>query len=177
MKSTSIIFITFNSINKHLSHVSQMHTHTYIQRFRDSEPYSGIQGRREHLWTLVDPDMYMHRVDIFSHYSLYFSSLILSQKTLSSPISLTIAWQTFSIITASCMTSPPYILLFTPHSPIICKDIFPLVYMYKSSRYYLVFHIDLGSIFPRSTSLQVLNRLHCSHQALWLLPVTSWSYH
>ena len=27
----------------------------------------------------------------------------------------------------------PYILLFTPHSPVICKDYFFLVYMYKSS--------------------------------------------
>ena len=48
---------------------------------------------------------------------------------------------------------PPYILLFTPHSPVICKDYFSLVYMYKSSRYYLVFNIDLGSIFPRSPTL------------------------
>ena len=42
-----------------------MHTHAYIQRVQDSEPYSGIQGQREHLWTLVDPDMYMRHVDIF----------------------------------------------------------------------------------------------------------------
>ena len=153
MKSTSIIFITLYFINKHLSHASQMHTHAYIWRVRDLEPYSGIQGRREHLWTLVDPDIYMHRVDIFPYYSLYFSFLISSQKTLSSPTSSTITWQTFPIITASCMTSPPHILLFTPHSPVICKDFFPLVYMYKSSRYYAVFHIDLGPMFPWSTIL------------------------
>ena len=48
---------------------------------------------------------------------------------------------------------PPYILLFTPHSPVICKDNFPLVHMYKLSRYYLVFDIDLGPMFPWSTSL------------------------
>ena len=48
---------------------------------------------------------------------------------------------------------PPYILLFIPYSPVICKDNFSLVYMYKSSRYYLVFHIDLGPMFPRSTIL------------------------
>ena len=153
MKSTSIIFITLNFINKHLSHASQMHTHTYIWKVRDSEPYSGIQGRREPLWTLVDPNMYMCRVDILPYYSLSFSSLILSKKTLSFPTSSTIAWQTFPIITASCMTSSPYILLFTPYSPVICKDNFPLVYMYKSSRYYAVFHINLGSIFPRSPTL------------------------
>ena len=48
---------------------------------------------------------------------------------------------------------PPYILLFIPYSPVICKDFFPFIYMYKSSRYYLVFNIDLGPIFPWSTSL------------------------
>ena len=82
-----------------------------------------------------------------------FPSLFLPKKTLSSPTSLTIIWQTFPITTASCMTSPPYILLFTQHSPVICKDYFPLVYMYRSSRYYAVFHINLGHMFPWSTSL------------------------
>ena len=48
---------------------------------------------------------------------------------------------------------PPYILLFSQHSPVICKYFFPLVYMYKLSRYYAVFHIDLGPMFPQSTSL------------------------
>ena len=33
----------------------------------------------------------------------------------------------------------PYILLFISHSPVICKDNFPSVYMYKSSRYYLYY--------------------------------------
>ena len=152
MNSTSTIFITLNSIDKHLSHASQMHIHTYKRRVYDSEPYQGIQGRRKCLWTLVDPDMYMRHVDIFPYYSLCFS-LFLPKKTLSSPISSTIVWQTFPITTASCMTSPPYILLFTQHSPVICKDFFPLVYMYKSSRYYAVFHIDLGPMFPQLTTL------------------------
>ena len=72
----------------------------------------------------------------------------------------------------------PYILLFAPHSPVICKDFFSLVYMYKSSRYYAVFHIDLGSIFPQSTLLQ----LHCSLQAFglycqWLPGLTTKSIH
>ena len=39
------------------------------------------------------------------------------------------------------------------YSPVMCKDNFPLVYMYKSSRYYAVFHIDLGPMFPWSTTL------------------------
>ena len=154
MKLTSIIFITLNSIDKHLLHVSQMHTHAYIQKVRNSEPYSGIQRRHEHLWTLVDPNMYMCHVNTFLHYSLCFSFLIFSsQKTLSSPTSSKIIWQTFLIITASYMTSPLYILLFSQYSPVICKDNFPLVYMYKLSRYYAVFDINLGSIFPWSPTL------------------------
>ena len=72
MKSTSTIFITLNTINKHLSHSSQMHTHTYIRRVHHLEPYSGIQGRHKCLWTLVDPDMYMRRMDIFSLIIPYF---------------------------------------------------------------------------------------------------------
>ena len=147
MKSTPIIFITLNSINKYLLHASQMHIHTYKWRVQDSEPYSGIQGRREHLWTLVDPNMYMHHVDIFPYYSLSFLFLFFPKKTLSSPILSTIVWQTFPIITASCMTSP---LLY---SPVICKDFFPLIHVYKSSRYYAVFNIDLGPMFPWSTTL------------------------
>ena len=154
MKSTSIIFITLNSIDKHLSHASQMHIHTYTSSFYDSELYSGIQGQRKHLWTLVDPELHMRCVDIFPVYSIYiFPFLFLSQKTLSLPISLTIIWQTFPIITTSYMSSAPYILLSAPHSPVICKDYFSLIYMYKLSRYYAVFHIDLGSILPQSTVL------------------------
>ena len=43
---------------------------------------------------------------------------------------------------------------FTPlYSPVIYKDYFSLIYMYKLSRYYAVFHIDLGHMFPQSTSL------------------------
>ena len=83
----------------------------------------------------------------FSLFSMFFLS-VSSQKTLSSPTSSTIVWQTFPITTASCMTSPPYILLFTSYSPVICKDNFPLVYMYKSSRYYLVFNDWFGFYFP-----------------------------
>ena len=151
MKLTSIIFIALNSINKHLLHASQMHIHAYIQRVCNLEPYSGIQSNiYGPLWTPT----YICAVWTFFLIILYvFPFLFLPKKTLSSPTSSTITWQTFPIITASCMTSPPYILLFTSYSPVICKDIFPLVYMYKSSRYYTVFDIDLGSIFPQSTSL------------------------
>ena len=78
------------------------------------------------------------------------------------PTCICAVWTFFFIIlyvfpsTASCMTSPPYILLSTPYSPVICKDFFPLVYMYKLSRYYAIFHIDLSPMFPWSTILEVL---------------------
>ena len=90
MKWTPIIFITLNSIDKYLLHASQMHIHTYKRRVQDSELYSGIQGRCEHLWTLVDPDMYMRCVDIFLYYSLSFLFLFFPKKTLSSPILSTV---------------------------------------------------------------------------------------
>ena len=178
MKSTPIIFITLNSIDKYLSHASQMHIHTYKQRVHDSDPYSGIQGQHECLWTLVDPDMYMRRVDTFLHYSLYFTFLISSKKTLLLSISLTIAWQTFPIIISSCMTSSSYIPLFSQHSPVICKDFFPLVHMYKSSRYYAVFHIDLGPISLGQHLSKALKPAPLQPSSFWLLlPATSWSYH
>ena len=69
-------------------------------------------------------------------------------------------WQSYDRLSPSpqhhVWLHPPIfscLLLFTPHSPVICKDNFPLVYMYKLSRYYAVFHIDLGPMFPQSTSL------------------------
>ena len=144
---TSTIFITLNSIDKHLLHASHMHIHTYKRRVYNSEAYYGIQGQREHLWTLVDPDMYMCHVDIFPYYSLCFCFLISSQQDIIIPH-----------IIDNRMTDFPHhhsiMYDFSPlYSPVICKDFFPLVYMYKLSRYYAVFHIDLGPMFPQSTSL------------------------
>ena len=105
--------------------------------------YKGNANVYESLWT---PTCICAIWTYFLTILYDFSFLISSQKTLSSPILSTITWQTFPITTASHMTSPPYILLFTPYSTIICKDNFPLVYMYKSSRYYAVFHINLGPV-------------------------------
>ena len=149
MKENAEIYLDWPCAYMHMP----QHTHAYIRRVHDSEQYSGIQGQCKPLWTLVDPNMYMHCVDIFPYYSLSFLLLLFPKKTLSSPISSTIVWQTFPIITASCMTSLSYILLFSQHSPVIYKNFFPLVHMYKSSRYYAVLHIDLGPMFPRSTTL------------------------
>ena len=88
MKSAPISFISPNPINQHPSHAIQMYICAYTSSVYNLEPYSGIQRQRECLWTLVDPDLYMRRVDIFPHYSLYFSFLIFPQRKLSLPISL-----------------------------------------------------------------------------------------
>ena len=127
----------------------------YVHIYDEFTIQSCIQiykGQHKHLWTLVDPNLYMRCVDIFPHYSTHFSSLIISQKDIITPHIINNCMTDFSITTASCMSSPPYILLFTPHSPVICKDYFPLVYMYKSSRYYLVFDIDLGPMYIPSVN-------------------------
>ena len=96
----------------------------------------------------MDPDLYMHRMDIFSHYSLYFSSSYFFPKDNIILYIIDNHMTDFPHHHSIMMSSPPYILLFITQSPVICKDFFPLVYMYKSSRYYAVFHIDLGPIFP-----------------------------
>ena len=80
----------------------------------------------------MDPDMYMCRVDIFPLLFLIFSFLITSQKDFIIPY----------IIDNRMTDSPhhhsimyyftPYILLFIPYSPVICKDFSPFIYMYKS---------------------------------------------
>ena len=157
MKSTPIIFITLNSIDKYLSHASQMHIHTYKWRVHDSEPYSGIQGRHKCLWTLVDPCGPWHVYAPCGHISLLFFMFFLSYsfpKRLYHPLHHR---QSHNRLSPSSQhhvwLHPSYILLFSQHSPVICKDFFPLVHMYKSSRYYTVLHIDLGPMFPQSTSL------------------------
>ena len=77
---------------------------------------------------------------------------------------------------------PPYILLIVTQSPVTCKDFFSLVYMYKSSRYYTVFNIGLGSIFPQSTSLKPWTGSTAAYQAFglycqWLPGLTTKSIH
>ena len=147
------------------------HTHEVFTIQSRIQAYKGDANVYGPLWTPT------YKCAIWTYFLtiLYiFPFLFFPQKTLSLPISLTITWQTFSITTASCMSSPPCILLFAPHSLVICKESFSLVYMYELSRYYAVFHIDLGSIFPQLTSLKPWNWLHCSLSSIWLiLPVTS----
>ena len=85
MKSIPISFISLNTIDQHHLHAIQMHILAYTWSVRNLEPYSGIEGQHESLWTLVDPDMYMRRVDIFPYYSLYFSFLIFPPKDFITP--------------------------------------------------------------------------------------------
>ena len=114
----------------------------------------------------------------FTYYSLFFPSLFL-HKRLYHPLHHQQSHERLSpSLQHHILLHPSYILLFTQHSPVICKDNFPLVYMYKSSRYYAVFHIDLGSIFPWSPTLKVLKLAPLQPSSFWLLlPATSWYYH
>ena len=179
MKSTSIIFITFNSINKHLLHALQIHTHAYIRRVHDSETYSGIQRWREPLWTLVDPDMYMRHVNIFPYYSLYFSFIISSQKDIIIPY-----------IIDNCMTDfPHHHSIMYDFTPLYSLDLVNILLLFVRTISPWFTCINWVGIMLYSISIWVLcslgqylfkswNWLHCSLQVLWLiLPVTSWSYH
>ena len=175
MKSTSTIFITLNTINKHLSHSSQMHTHAYIWRVRYPEPYSGIQGRRECLWTLVDPDMYMRRVDIFSLIILYLFFSYFFIKDFIIPY-----------IIDNCMRDSPHhhsiMYYFTPP---IFSCLFHILLLFLRTFSPLFTCINWVDTTLYSISIWVLcslgqqfskswNWLHCSLQVLWLiLPVTS----
>ena len=121
------------------------HTYEEFMIWSHIQVYKGDANIYGPLWTLTCIcTMWTYFLTII----YIFPFLFFPQKTLSLPISSTITWQTFSITAVSYISSPPYILLIAPHSPVICKDYFSLVYMYKLSRYYAIFHINLGSIFP-----------------------------
>ena len=150
-----------NKINFNYLHYTQCHQQTpfacllnaytciYTKSLRSRAVFRHTRAMQT-LWTLVNPNMYMCRVDIFSHYSLYFSYLIFPQKDFIIPHIIHNRMTDF-------LHHHNIMYDFTPlYSPIICKDNFPLVYMYKSSRYYAVFQINLGSIFPQSPTLSVL---------------------
>ena len=149
MKSTSITFITPNSIDQHFLHASQMHIHAYIQRVHDSEPYSGIQGQRRHLWTLMDPNMYMHHMDIFSHYSLCFFLSYFFPKDIIIPYIinnrmtlhiLPIASSSFSSSSPSPSSPPSILPQSTIHPeirniPLLISSSFHFARLYCSQRY------------------------------------------
>ena len=55
------------------------YTHIYNKVY-DMELHSGSHRWHECLWTLMDPDTYMHQIDLFSYFSLCFSLLLSSQR-------------------------------------------------------------------------------------------------
>ena len=126
------------------------------------QAYKGNANVYEPLWT---PTCICAVWTFFPYYFLSFLFLLFPKKTLSSPTLLTTAWQTPPIITASYITSPPYILLFSQHSPVIYKDFFPLftcinrvdTTLYSTSIWVLC---SPGQQFSKSW-----NWLHCSLQA------------
>ena len=120
-------------------HNKCIHTHIYegFKVWSCIQAYKGDVNVYGPLWTLTC----IHAVWTYFFIILYvFPFLFLPKKTLSLPISSTIAWQTFPIITSSCMTLPSYILLFSQHSPVICKDYFSLVYNRWSIRFWLFWY-------------------------------------
>ena len=180
MKPTPIIFITFNSINKHLLHVSQIHIYEEFAIRSRIQAYKGDVNVYGPLWTLTCICAMWTSFLIILY---VFPSLFLPKRHYH-PLHHR---QSHDRLSPSpqhhVWFHPPYILLFTPHSPVVCKDNFPLVYMYILSRYYSVFHYWFGSYVPSvNLSLKSWNRLHCSLQAFglycqWLPGLTTKSIH
>ena len=142
MPSTNTLCMPSKCIYSHAHKVFMMWSHIQV--------YKGNIDIYGPLWT---PSSICAVWTYFSQYSLCFSFLSFSQKTLSFPHHQQSHDRHFPSLQYHVCPHPLYILLFAPHSPVICKDFFSLIYMYKSSQYYAVFNINLGSIFPQSTSL------------------------
>ena len=87
-------------------HAIQVHIHAYITGVYDVEPYSGPYRWHKCLWMLMDPDLYICRMDLFSYFSLWFLFIILIPKTLWHLHIIDITWWTF-IIMLSCWDPRP----------------------------------------------------------------------
>ena len=137
-----------------------LHMHKVFVMWNRFQAYKGDMNIYGPLWTPTHICAIWIYFPIILYILHIFPFSFLPKKTLPLPMLSTIIWQTFSITTASCMSSPPYTLLFVTQSPVICKDYFSLFYMYKLSRYYPVFNIDLCPMFPQSTcnSFTLLSR-------------------
>ena len=114
------------------------------------QAYKGDTNVYGPLWT---PTCICAIWTFFPYYSLSFLSLFLHKRLYHPQHHRQLHERLSPSLQHHVLLHSSYILLFTQHSPVICKDSFPLFYMYKSSRYYAVFHIDLGSIFPWSPTL------------------------
>ena len=155
-----------------------IHMHIY-EEFTIWSRIQAYKGLHKCLWTLVDPNMYMHHVDTFSYYSLcfFFFSYFLPKRHYH-PL---YHWQSYDRLSTlpqhHVWLHPLYILLFIPYSPVICKDFFPLVYMYKLST--MLYSTSIWVLYSlRQPFSKSWNWLHYKPSSFWLiLPVTSWSYH
>ena len=156
-----------------------MHTHAYIWRVCDLEPYSGIQWQHECLWTLVDPDMYMRHVDIFfliipylffSYYfpkRLYYPPYHRQSYDRLSPSSQHHVWLHPPIFSCLLHILLLFIRTFSP--------LFTCINRVDTMLYYILIWV-LCSLSQHL--FKSWNWLHCSLQVLWLiLPAASWSYH
>ena len=111
------------------------------------QAYKGDANIYGPLWTLTCICAVWTFFFFFSYYFLSFLSLFL-HKRLYHPLHHRQLHERLSPSSQHHILLHPLI-----YSPVVYKDNFPLFYMYKSSRYYFVFDIDLGHMFPRSTSL------------------------
>ena len=155
-----------------------MHIHTHKQRVHGLEPYSGIQGWREHLWTLMDPNMYMRHKDIFPYYSLSFLPLFLHKRL----YHFLHHWQLYDRFSP---LSQHHILL---HPPIFsCLVNILLLFIRTISPYFTcinwvdttLYSISIWVLCSLSQHLfKVLKLAPLQPSSFWLLlPATSWSYH
>ena len=113
-KSIPISSIISNSINKHLSHVIQMHTHTYIWSVHDSELHSGLYRQHEHLWTLMDSDLLYAPDGHISLFSLWYFFIIIIPEILPHPHIMLSCWDPHPI--AEILSDPRSIPYCSPNS-------------------------------------------------------------
>ena len=133
MKSTPIIFITFNSINKYLSHASLMHIHTQMKSSR----FGAVFRHTRVTQMFMDSCGPQHVYAPYGHFSLIIPYLFVHYfftKRLYHPLH---HQQSHDRLSPSSqhhvLLHPPYILLFIPYSPVICKDFFPFIYIDRKS--------------------------------------------
>ena len=141
-------YLHYTQFHRQTSFACLTNAHTYI--YTKSMQFGAIFGHTRAMQMFMDPCGPQHVYAPCGHFSLLFSIFFLSY---SFPKDIIIPH-----IIDNHMTDFPHhhsiMYDFTPlYSPVICKDFSPSVYMYKSSRYYAVFHIDLGPMFSQSTSL------------------------
>ena len=126
-----------------------------------------------------------------SHYSLCFSFLITIPKILPHPHIIDTCMPDFNHYHSIMYDKTPYILLFIPHSPIVCMDFFSLVYidtcmtdfnnyhsiMYNKTPYILLFTSHFSIVCMDFFSLVYLYKLSTYYAVtcINLGPIFPWS--